>query len=264
MAMEAHNPISESFENWLRRSLIEAGELLRPEVEQRILAQGAAAVAPLIQILEDRALLDVRAGGGWAPIHAAILLGELRASEAIPALLAALADEDHRDLFTEEAIESLTAMGPAALEPVLQAHAESSDRYYLMDLEWILNSLGVRDERIFTAFLDALERDPEYGACNLAFYGDERGIEPLREKFDRCHLDAEVCSGCVDAAGEIRAAIQRLGGSLSEEQERRYLRASERQRAHAWPRSEREGTPAKRKRRAARKQQKASRKRNRR
>jgi HEAT repeat protein len=175
MAMESHNPISESFEDWLRRSLTEAGELLRPEIEQRILEQGPAVAAMLIQILEDRTLLDVRAGGGWAPIHAAVLLGELRASEAIPALLAALADEDNRDLFTEQAIESLTAMGPAALEPVLQAHAKSSDRYYLMDLEWILNSLGVRDERIFTAFLDALERDPEYGACNLAFYGTSAG-----------------------------------------------------------------------------------------
>jgi hypothetical protein len=156
-------------------------------------------------------------------------------------------------------------MGPAALEPVLQAYAGSSDRYYLMDLEWILSSLGVRDERIFTALLGALEREPEYGACNLAFYGDERALEPLRQKFDRCHLDAEVCSECVAAAGQIRAAIQRLGGSLSEEQERRYLRASERRRAHAWPRSEREGTAikSKRKRRAARKQQKSSRKKNR-
>jgi hypothetical protein len=263
--MEAHDPTSESFEDWLHRSLIEAGALLRPEVAERIREQSAAAVAPLIRLVEERALLDAP-GGRWAPIHAAALLGELRASEAIPALLAALADEEYRDFFTEPLIESLTAMGSAALEPVLQAHAGSSDRYYLMDLEWILNSIGVRDERILTAFLGALERDPEYGACNLAFYGDERAIEPLCEKFDRCHLDGDGWSGCIAAAGEIRAAIRRLGGSLSEEQERRYLRATQKVRPHAWPQTARDSAAnnAKQKRRAVRKQQRASRKRNRR
>jgi hypothetical protein len=292
MTIEVHNPMSDSFEGWLRRSLIEAGELLRPEIEQRILEQGPAVVAPLIQILEDRTLLDVSAGGGWAPIHAAVLLGDLRASEAIPALLAALADEDNRDLLAEEAVKSLTAIGPVALEPVLRAHAgvvnryssatdeavalepmlrahaETSASYHLMDLESILCSLGVRDERILTTLLGALERMPEYGACYLALYGDSRAIEPLRQAFDRCHLDVEVCSGCVEVAGEIRAAIQKLGGSLHEEQERRYLRLSQmsQKRTHAWSRSEREIAPAqaKRKRHAARKQQKASSKRNRR
>lgn len=267
MTMEAETqiPSSESFEGWLRRSLCEAGDSLRSEVAERILEHGADAVAPLIRILEGRSLLNA-SRGGWAPIHAAVLLGQLHASEAIPALLAALADEEHRDSFTEASIESLTAIGPAALEPVLQAHAGSSDVYYLMDLEWILCSLGVRDERIFTVFLGALERDPEYGACNLAFYGDERAIEHLLRKLDRCHLDADLCTGCVKAAGEIRVAVQRLGGSLSEEQEQRYLRARERQQAHALPRSERDGEAikSKQKRRAARKQQKSSRKKNRR
>lgn len=222
---------------------------------------------PLIQILEDRSLLDESAGsgGGWAPIHAADLLGDLRASEAIPALLAALADESYRDLLAETAVESLTAIGAAALEPVLRAHSESSDPYHLMDLESILCSLGVRDERILTILLGALERMPEYGACCLALYGDERAIEPLRQAFDR-YLDSDRCSGCVEAVGEIRAAIRRLGGLLSEEQEQWYLRVSERYRAHAWPRSTRDGAAAqsKQKRRAARKQQKASRKKNRR
>jgi HEAT repeat protein len=264
MTTEVHETISESFEDWLRRSLIEADSLLKPEVAERILEQGEAAVAPLIEILEDRSLLV--ASGGWAPIHAAILLGELGVSEAVPALLEALMDDDDGDLFMEDAIESLTALGPAALEPVLQAHAESSNPYYLMDLEGILCSLGVRDDRILTVLLGALERMPAFGACCLALYGDERAIEPLRQAFDRYHPDAEICSGCADAAGEIRAAIRRLGGSLSEERERWYLGVSERWQAHAWPRSERDDSAArsKRKRRAARKRQKASRKRNRR
>jgi hypothetical protein len=264
MTIEAHEPIFERLEDWLRRSLIEAGELLRPEVAKRILEQGAAAVGPLIRILEDRALHETREGA-WAPIHAAGLLGDLRAHEAIPALLAALIDEDHRDCFADEVVPSLIAMRSAALEPMLQAYAESSDLYHQMDLALILCHLDVRDERIFMILLEALGRIPECGAPWLARYGDTRALEPLRQAFDRYHPGADLCSECVEAAGQIRAAIQRLGGSLSDEQERRYLRASERQRAHAWPRAVREGaaTKGKRKRRAARQQQKASRKKNR-
>ena len=95
MAIQKHALRLESFSDWLRRCLIEAGELLRPKIEKRIFEQGAAAVRPLIQSLKGRALLDVHAGRGWAPIHATVLLGELRASEAIPDLLTALADEDY-------------------------------------------------------------------------------------------------------------------------------------------------------------------------
>jgi HEAT repeat protein len=267
MTTEAQIPTFDSFEGWLRRSLCDADDSLRSEIAERILAHGADAVVPLIQILEERSLLDAstESEGGWAPIHAAVLLGLLRASEAIPALLAALADESYRDLLAEEVVESLTAIGSVALEPVLRAHAESSDPYHLMDLESILCSLGVQDERILTTLLGALERMPEYGACCLALYGDERAIEPLRQAFDR-YLDSDLGSGCIDAVGEIRAAIRRLGGSLSEEQEQSYLRVSERFRAHAWPRSTRDGAAAqsKQKRRAARKQQKVSRKKNRR
>lgn len=40
---EQHRPF-ESFDDWLRRCLIEADELLRPEVADRIHEQGAAAV----------------------------------------------------------------------------------------------------------------------------------------------------------------------------------------------------------------------------
>jgi hypothetical protein len=265
--------ISESFEDWLRRSLIEADSLLEPEVAERILEQGEAVVAPLIEILEDRSLL-VAPGEGWAPIHAAVLLGELGASEAIPELL----DEEDGDLFTDEASESLMAMGPAALEPVLKAHAELSAklspeawadgvlRYHLMDLERILSSLGVEDERIFTTLLGALERTPEQGACCLALYGDERAIEPLRQAFDRCDLEADAWSMDIETAGEIREAIQELDGSLTDEQERRYRRARDRLLEKARSGSARDSAAAgsKQKRRAARKRQKASRKKNRR
>ena len=265
MMMETHKSISESFEDWLRRSLIEAGELLRPEVAKQILEQGAAAVGPLIRILEDRALHE-DPEGALAPIHAAGLLGDLRAHEAIPALLAALADDDHRDCFADEVVPSLIAMRSAALEPVLQAYAGSSDPYHRQDLASILCSLGVRDERIFTILLEALERMPDTGAAFLSLYGDARALAPLHRTFDEFSLDSDLCPACVVMGGEIRAAIQRLGGSLSAEQERWYLRLSEGASADVWPQSGRDGAAAqaKRKRREARKQQKASRKRNRR
>jgi hypothetical protein len=42
MAIQEHALLSESFDDWLRRYSIEAGELLllRPEIEKRIFEQG--------------------------------------------------------------------------------------------------------------------------------------------------------------------------------------------------------------------------------
>jgi hypothetical protein len=155
-------------------------------------------------------------------------------------------------------------MGAAALEPVLRAHAAASDPFHSRDLESILCCLGVRDERIFTILLGALERAPADAAVCLALYGDERAVEPLRRAFDRPDLD-DLSWSIGDVVGEIRAAITKLGGSLTEEQERRYQRACARLREGTSPRSGRHAAAkAARKRRSARKRQKASRRKNRR
>jgi hypothetical protein len=55
---EEDEVLSASFDDWLRRSLIEADASLPPQVEMAILELGDCAVAALIEILEDRALLD--------------------------------------------------------------------------------------------------------------------------------------------------------------------------------------------------------------
>jgi hypothetical protein len=262
MTDSEHDELSESFDDWLRRCLMEATKELPPEVESRVLEQGDAAVAPLIAMLEDRALLSMYAPGkGWGPIHAAVLLGKLRAVDAIAALVAALADSEYRDAYAEEVVQALTNMGSAALEPVLQAHAGASEYFHLLDLESILCALGVRDERIFTVLLGALERAPRYGAIDLARYGDERAIEHLRRAFDRPDLEFDsLFEG--EAADEVRAALLALGSSLTEEQERRYQRVQAGLSPVPPPRPN--VARAARKRRSARKQQKASRKKNRR
>jgi hypothetical protein len=112
----------------LARLLIEAGETLPPRLRERILTFGPEIVAPLIAILEDEALFPEEAPGeGWAPIHAAELLGELRATEAVEPMLRRLAENGWDTLLSETILEALPGLGPAVLEPALAAHAAATD-----------------------------------------------------------------------------------------------------------------------------------------
>ena len=71
----------------LRRS----GEKVPAALRNAVLAMGHDAVAGLIELLEDEEAARVdSASEGWAPVHAAELLIELRATEAIEPLLRVL------------------------------------------------------------------------------------------------------------------------------------------------------------------------------
>lgn len=76
----------------VRTELIHAGRRLPDGVRDRILALGRAAVPELVAILQEEALLaETAPGEGWSPIHAVDLLGELRAVDAIEAMVRVLA-----------------------------------------------------------------------------------------------------------------------------------------------------------------------------
>ena len=80
----------------LVRLLIDAGEELPPRLHERILTLGPAVIPPLVAMLEDDALsMEEAPGEGWAPIHAADLLGELRKTETVEPMLRRLARETH-------------------------------------------------------------------------------------------------------------------------------------------------------------------------
>src|SRR5438128_35284 len=123
----------------LARLLIDAGEKIPPRLRERILAFGPAVIPPLVALMEDEALfLEEAPGEGWAPIHAAELLGELSAAEAIEPMLRRLTNLDWDTILHETLTEALPRLGPAVLEPTLAAHAEATDPRLRIDYGGIL------------------------------------------------------------------------------------------------------------------------------
>src|SRR5690348_11911046 len=79
----------------LVRLLTQAGQQLPARLREKILGFGPSVIPPLVAILEDEALAAGDAPGeGWAPIHALDLLDELKAPEAIQAMLQVLTREE--------------------------------------------------------------------------------------------------------------------------------------------------------------------------
>ena len=165
----------------LIEELFETDGELANELRDRIVALGAAAEAPLRAIIDDETLLDTDArGGGWAPLHALDLLGELRATAAIPRMLELVGSCDLDEYAFGAAAGALEKMGAAAVEPVLAAYAAEEREEYRATLASILGSLGVREERIWNVLVEAFALDPVVGAASFVAYRDARALPSLR------------------------------------------------------------------------------------
>jgi HEAT repeat protein len=210
----------------LVRLLIDAGEQLPPRLRERILSFGPAVVPPLIALFEDEDLaLETAPGEGWAPIHAADLLGELRATEAIEPMVRYLADDDWESILYNQVMEALPKVGAPALEPVLAAYDAAADRFLRMRFAGVLAGLRVRDDRIYELLTSELEHDPEPGAMHLADYGDPRAIPLLSaalDAFEPVVDDENLMANHVVV--EFEDAIKRLGGQLTPEQQAKVKR----------------------------------------
>ena len=203
------------------------GEHLADRVREAILAAGDAAVPALLEIACDDTLLEERArGGGYAPLHAVQLLGQLRAAEAIPRLIELVCTTDPMDLIRGSACRALEAMGPAALEPCLAAFA-TANRTARLDLGYALAKLGVRDERVYQALLGYFAEDAEMGAGMLAEYGDARALPLLHRALAECRVKPGINPLANCHVAELRAAIEDLGGTFTDEERRKIERADE-------------------------------------
>ena len=199
---------------WLETLLAADDETLNPEIEARILADGEATVLPLIAVIE--ADLD-DPSGGWAGIHAAGLLRQLRDPRATPVLLRVIDECDVGDVLLDQAIFALGAIGKPAVEPIL-AHLEGApaDAGVRVCLHEALEKTGVRDERIFAALAEGFSTNPEFYAGTLGEYGDKRGLPILHRAFDAYTLSGRLLEDRVVL--EFTEAIETLGGVLTEAQ----------------------------------------------
>lgn len=204
--------------------LARAGEALTESVSGPIARRGQAVIPALIEILEDESLaLEDAPGGGHAPVHAAAILRDLRAAEAIEPMLRVLARCHWEDILYSVLINALRSLGPPVLEPALAAHATGSEeqRPALVD---VLSGIGVRDERTYEILLQALERDVVLAAGSLGEYGDPRALPHLSAKLDAHRIDEDGDVLANQEVIELVGAIKELGGTLTDDQARKIRR----------------------------------------
>jgi len=157
-------------------------EMLADGLRARILSLEAAAIPPLIALLEDEdAAAEDSPGQGWPPIHAVDLLADLRAEEAIRPMLVALRGGDLDDILSSRIAVRLSSFGPPALEPTLAELSETQDTQRAVILCAILARLGVKEERVWTELSRCFDDEPFLSAGFLADYGDDRAL-PLIER----------------------------------------------------------------------------------
>jgi hypothetical protein len=199
----------------LVQELVEAGEDFDPDLEDALLTRGDAAIAPLLAVVNDDALHDQDAvGDGWAPAHAATLLGRMQAVVAIPSMLRVLGETDFMDVVHDRIVQALLRVGAPVVEPALAAYAASTDRGFRASVAGVLAGAGVKDDRILLALLEMLAEAPTSGAVHLAEYGDERALPHLARAFDAFEIDGDSAIANHDLI-ELEAAIVDLGGCLT-------------------------------------------------
>lgn len=200
--------------------ILSAGKELSVEGKRELLGHGEAVIPGLVQILLDAGLADVDArGDGYAPVHAAELLGELGAVVAIEPMLQRLRETHWDTILHDRILLALPRIGAPVVEPVLRAHDDSQDPEVRNELAGVLAEVGTRDERIYVRLLGGLATDPGSAAGNLAVYGDRRALEPLLVAFDALPVTDDPHWAANQDLIELREAIQDLGGTLTPAQE---------------------------------------------
>jgi hypothetical protein len=203
--------------------LFHAGQHLSPADHAAVIALGGQVVPLLLEMLEDETLLLPEARGhGWAPVHAARLLGELRAPVAIPRLLEIVCKFSFIEDINQSSRKALKAMGPVAFEACLAEYQCCRDwvtRNLLME---VILEHRVKDERLFDILRARFDENPLLFGSELAEYGDPRAVPWLAA----C-LDAnQVTPNAIDHVHnldlvELAKSIEALGGTLTEEQARK-------------------------------------------
>lgn len=192
--------------------------------QREIVELGEAVVPTLISILRDEELgAEDHPSGGWAPIHAAWLLGELRTPAAIAPMLEVLRITGWDAIVHDAIIQALPMVGAPVVEPALAAYEESGDGEFRSSVASVLADCKVRDERIYQLLAARFEADLGDAGIDLGTYGDPRALPLLIHAFDQFEIvegdDAEFGNGMLV---DLRENIELLGGKLTVEQEAKF------------------------------------------
>jgi hypothetical protein len=183
--------------------LFAAGERPPRKLMEEIIALPEETVPLLIDIVRDESLQFFEAkGGGWAPIHAMRLLGEVGAEEGIEALLGLLGQES--DYLYEETPVALAMIGPPAVKPLMDfARDYTNDLYARINACHALTYMVARypeQREVVVSFLrEELGGDgedaPDYYAFIVAYLCDlvvEEARPDIEQAFERGIISTEV------------------------------------------------------------------------
>ena len=137
-------------------------------------------------------------------------------------MLRVLARCDPMDVLYSTLIDALESLGPPVLEPALAAHAAAESEDQRAAIASVLSGVGVRDDRILAILLKSLEDDVELAPAR----SPSMAIRPhcptsARPSTDASWIPGAVCSRIRTSSRPLEAAIEAVGGVLSEDQSRK-------------------------------------------
>jgi hypothetical protein len=244
--MNENKPVDQQEIQQRLHALLAEGEALSEQSRRRIVALKNAATPGLLEIVEDRRLWDDQAPGeGWAPIHAAEILGDIGDPDALDRLFAVFREVDPDAILDDALTDAIRSHGPAAIPAGLRA-LESWDDPFLANLAYLFSGLnlsaptssgqGFARQSAETDDTDASEHDaalhrktlqvllkyfmqqPVPGAELLAEFGDPVALDALTVALDRYIAAAGGDSKYRRPIFALTWAIEELGGELSESQ----------------------------------------------
>jgi hypothetical protein len=206
-------------------------EDLPVKLREDILALGAEAVQPLIEILLDDELgMEDSPAEGWPPIHAVELLADLKATAAIEPMLDLLAEVDLDAIIYTRLERRLPEFGVDVLEPALE-RLNHSDAEGAESLVNVLAKLGINDKRIFDAICEIFDDDVVLGALYFGDYGDPAALPDIEDAIAEFSPDFSRPHWRLDL-NELLNAHERLGGVLDDELQDHLVAIDERWREH--------------------------------
>jgi hypothetical protein len=155
-----------------------------------LLQRGDEAVPDLVEVVERDA--------GWPQIHAALLLCELQAKEALPALRRAISRPEGHDLADWLADDALEKFGPAALDILEAVAADRAVKWYPRAVACrVMSTIALRHPEAYgrvAAFLRGLLPTPDLDWQSYESY------EALTEAVD----DPQVWTSVVGRLCDLR------------------------------------------------------------
>lgn len=188
-----------------------------PDFFDKILAEGESIAPILVELVkEDAEQPDVN--GYLAVERSVTLLGKLKYTEAIEALLDLLEGTTPQEMLQDHIMENLKEFGTTLVEPVMERLPKADNWDTKGNFLIILSKTGTKDERIFQGIVEFLDEDLALGSYCFRNLGDPRALPFLSKKFDDLEVEEAGVLFANQDFFELEDVITHLGGSFSAEQ----------------------------------------------